>query len=164
MIRPAKLQKAVLEITGDATSLLRHFDFLDPDKEEEDDEDEDSWARAFVIVDLLSGKDREVLQRALKEFANKGEIYLRSLPPDRGGRPPNLILPQLIHTLATTYKIITNENPISTYDWRYPDYPYSSAFFNFVEIIILEFAPNLYKSDQSLGKAIQRTLKIWRSD
>ena len=154
-VRQATFLKAVRQLKTDAEHLLRDLTYPTYNG---DDQSEQAQALAYGdAVDFLGASG--VLVQHLHELVEQANETLDVMPPDKGGRPPDVELQMLIRTLAIFYKDETGKKPSVTWD-EPREQRYSGAFFDFVEACCRAFAPrHATKTNQALGKAIQRALK-----
>ena len=155
-VRQATFLKAVRQLKTDAEDLLRDLTYPTYIG---DDQSEQAQARAYeYAMDFLGASG--VLVQNLHELVEQANETLDVMPPDKGGRPPDVELQMLIHTLAIFYKDETGKKPSVFWDHHGEHARYSGAFFDFVEACCRAFAPRYAtKTNQALGKATQRALK-----
>jgi len=155
-VRQATFLKAVRQLKTDAEHLLRDLTYPTYIG---DDQSEQAQALAYgYAMDFLGASD--VLVQHLHELVEQANETLDAMPPDKGGRPPDVELQMLIHTLAIFYKDETGKKPSVFWDHHGEHARYSGAFFDFVEACCRAFAPRYAtKTNQALGKATQRALK-----
>ncbi len=153
-VRQATFLKAVRQLKTDAEHLLRDLTYPTYIG---DDQSEQAQALAYgYAMDFLGARD--VLVQHLHELVEQANETLDVMPPDKGGRPPDVEFEMLIRTLAIFYKDETGKKPSVTWD-AYGE-RYSGAFFDFIAVCIRTFAPRYAaKTNHALGKAIQRALK-----
>ena len=107
----------------------------------------------------LMAQCRSIFLAPRRELVEQANETLDVMPPDKGGRPADVEFKMLIRTLAIFYKDETGKKPSVTWD-EPREQRYSGAFFDFVEACCRAFAPrHATKTNQALGKAIQRALK-----
>ncbi len=156
-VRQAAFLKAVRQLKTDAEPLLRDLTYPTYIG---DDQSEQAQALAYgYAVDWLGASD--VLVQHLHELVEQADIALDVMPPDEGGRPPDVEFAMLIRALAHFYRRETGKKPSVTWD-AYTEL-YCGAFFDFVKACCRAFAPTYAtKTNQALGKATQRALKKLR--
>ncbi len=153
-VRQATFLKAVRQLKTDAEHLLRDLTYPTYIG---DDQSEQARALAYgYAVDFLGASD--VLVQHLHELVEQANETLDVMPPDKGGRPPDVAFEMLIRTLANFYMNETKKKPSVTWD-AYEE-RYSGAFFDFIAVCIRTLAPRYAaKTNHAVGKAIQRALK-----
>ncbi len=155
-VRQAMFLKAVRQLKTHAEHLLRDLTYPTYNG---DDQSEQAQARAYGdAVDFLGASD--VLVQHLHELVEQANETLDAMPPDKGGRPPDVAFEMLIRTLANFYMKETKKKPSVTWGHHGERERYSGAFFDLVEACCRAFAPRYAtKTNQALGKATQRALK-----
>ncbi len=153
-VRQATFLKAVRQLKTHAEHLLRDLTYPTYIG---DDQSEQARALAYgFALDFLGASD--VLVQHLHELVEQANETLDVMPPDKGGRPPDVAFEMLLRTLANFYKDETGKKPTVTWDEH--NNRYSGTFLKFLQACCRAFAPKYAaKTNQALGKATQRALK-----
>jgi hypothetical protein len=115
---------------------------------------DNDWAR--FDFDLFALRER------IEEIITAADHVLTELPIDRGGPLGDIALETLITRLAGTFRAITGKRPTITND-NYaaaPESIYRGSFYDLVKAALDGISPNHGKSNQGLGKTIQRSLSL----
>ena len=102
--------------------------------------------------------ESEALGQHLIRLSDVVDAAIHALPNSSGGASKDTTLEELVATLAVCYWNETGKKP--TVSWNPTKHRYGGSFLNFVRASCQAFAPAyITKSNQALGKSIQRTLK-----
>jgi hypothetical protein len=157
----------ITKIRTAAESLTQNLDW-----KAVDDESDDAWAQMYMVHELLPPDEQRRLLPILKKLISDADKTLAEIPPDKGGRSPNLFYRDLILDLAFVYEWATGQRPTCSYN-DYGDGSchfgvdgnvaiYEGAFLDFVATVLRVFAPAPAKKNMALGKQVQRVLEVWR--
>ena len=94
----------------------------------------------------------------IEELEKAANNAIAALPEDRGGAPSDIALKTLITRLGGIYGAITGKAPTITYDDYAEEDAYVGPFYDFAKAVLDGIAPDRNKSNQGLGKFIQRSL------
>jgi len=114
--------------------------------------------REIISPEKISDDAFEVYSRLEVDLARFTEMLadtIKTIPPDRGGRPEEIMLKEFIKRLARLWKNITGEKAKTYYN---PDSDSPNPFLDFVQLSC-DLAGLSYQSKGALAQSIKRALQ-----